>query len=269
MRNIIIVAISVFIISYIIYINYREGFETTGQSWVILQYDNRKLDNNFEDLMKHNQDYAKKQGYEYVYKRTGYDYLPPYWAKVKIAQELIEEEIPGTNTKRYKGVLWLDTDAVIIDQNKRLEHFLKPGKSFVASSDATPFPEEDKAPFNAGVWLVRNDQNGQEIIQEWMDKYDSNKWFLEKGKWATRGVWAGENYEQGAFSKHILHKYAKWISIIPWYIFQAESDGESAKTFIIHFAGNLKQHIPDFLRTHPRELIPNRLKYTPQNFFDP
>jgi hypothetical protein len=251
MRNIIIATIIVFIISYVIYTNCKEGFETTSQSWAVLQYDNRKLDNDFEELTKRNREYAKKHGYEYVFKKTGYDYLPPYWAKVKIAQELLRERIPGTNTRRYKGILWVDTDAVIVDNKKLLEDFLKPEKSFVASPDPKTFAQIGIGPFNAGIWLVRNDRNGREIIQEWMDRYNSNKWFLEKGKWVTQGVWAGENYEQGAFSKHILKKYAKWIDMLPWYVFQARSEERSRLTFTIHFAAHRKEYIPDFIRTHP------------------
>jgi hypothetical protein len=152
---------------------------------------------------------------------------------------------------RYKGVLWLDTDAVIINQEKRLEDFFKEDKSFVACSDRPSFLQIISGPFNAGVWLVKNDRAGREIMDEWMDKYDSKKWFLENGKWKTHGPWAGVDYEQGAFSKYILPKYKRQIDILPWYVFQAKSDERSLHTFTIHFALTLKQYIPDFLRTHP------------------
>jgi len=251
MRNRIIIAIILFIIVYATYSKCAEGFESTSQRWAVLQYDNRILDNNFEELVKRNRAYAKKHDYEYVYKKTGYDYITPYWTKVKIVKELMRETIPGTKTHRYKGILWLDTDAVIIDQKKSLDDFFTGGNSFIACPDPPSFLQYFTGPFNAGVWAVKNDKNGREIVNEWMEKYDSKKWFLEKGKWKTRGTWAGVDYEQGAFSKHILPKYKRWIKILPWYVFQARSDERSTYTFTIHFAAGLKEYIPDFIRSHP------------------
>jgi len=243
----IIITVAIFIIVYMTYSKCIDGFEATSQRWAVLQYDNRLLDNNFDELVRRNRAYAKRHGYEYIYKKTGYDYITPYWAKVKITNELMREQIPGTNTKRYKGVMWLDTDAVIIDHKKTLDEFFKEGKSFVTCPDPPWF----NSPFNAGIWIVKNDKVGREIISEWMGKYDSTKWFLENGKWKTHGIWSGVDYEQGAFSKYILSKYRRYIDILPWYFFQAKSDDRSLHTFTIHFAATLKQYIPDFLRTHP------------------
>jgi hypothetical protein len=195
--------------------------------WAVIQYDNRPLPHNFIKIQNQNREYCRKHGYTYIFSMKNYD-MPPYWGKIKMAKDVMDKNL-------YKGILWLDMDAVIHDMETPLDKFERPGKSFYYCSDAPKWT----ANFNAGVWLILSTQNGKDILQDWMDAYNPKDWWMdENGTWQTHGIWGGPTYEQGTFDTRILPKYSSTTEKLPWYTFQ--SDVPLQASFTLHFAGTEK-----------------------------
>jgi hypothetical protein len=203
-------------------------------TWAIVQYDDRPLDDDTKKLVARNKRYCEKHGYTYIFEMKKYD-LPPWWRKVKLVQEVMQ-------TNKFKGVLWLDTDAVVYNHEKTLDEVVKPHKSFYYSADSPQW----KSTFNAGVWLVLNDNNGNRIINSWKNLYSPTDWSEENGKWTSSGVWAGPTYEQGAFITHIQVPFAPYLHKYHWHFFQSYT--VHPDTFTMHFAGELSDmYLKDFL----------------------
>ena len=206
------------------------------KTWAVVQYDNRPLQNIYKVLQQHNINYCKKYGYKYFFISEKYE-LPPYWIKVKIVQEILK-------TNKYKGVLWLDMDAVIHDTNISLDSLLIKGKSFYYAPDRP----EWNTPFNAGVWFVLNNKIGNAIVDSWINTYKPEYWMEKNGKWITNGPWAGITYEQGSFIHYIKPIYMKYINEFPWHFLQSHEPSE--KSFILHFAVNYKRFIQKYITGH-------------------
>ncbi len=223
-----------FLCTQILWILYRffrkppfyEGFsETQKKTWAIIQYDDRPLTPSFQKLQEKVKAYCEKHGYEHIFSTESYD-IPPYWRKVKLANEVLEKG-------QHKGILWLDTDAVIHDTEKPIDSLLKEGKSFYYSPDSPKWSSN----FNAGVWMVLGNPHGKEIVREWMSEYKADQWKKEDDgkKWTSEGTWGGESYEQGAFSNKILQKHKDKLEEFPWQVLQ--DDSPNASSFTLHFAG--------------------------------
>lgn len=201
--------------------------------WLIVQYDNRHIQDEYVRLIDLNKQYCKRHDYEYMLETTPYD-MPPWWIKVKLVRDLL-------HTNRYKGVLWLDTDAVIHNHALPIEKLLIQGKSFYYCADCPVWTSE----FNAGVWLVTNDTMGNTIMDTWINSYSPNDWTKKDNKWTSSGAWAGSTYEQGAFVKYVKPLFETSIYIYPWQVFQSYEPEND--TFSLHFAGELSEtYLPKY-----------------------
>jgi hypothetical protein len=204
--------------------------------WAIAQYDDRVLDAKTRRLVNKNRAYCRKHGYDYVYEKKKYD-LPSWWRKVSMVKRLLE-------SGKYEGVLWLDTDAAVHDENRRLEDLVVEGKSFYYAGE----PPKGPFVFNAGVWMVLNDTKGREIIHDWMACYSPKNWKHAEGRWESSNSWAGPTYEQGAFIKYILPKFKKYLRKFPYQVLQSHCP--TSETFIVHFMGEFKDtHLPKYNRS--------------------
>jgi len=211
--------------------------------YAVLQYDNRPLSEEYLILQKSNRDYCERHGYDYLFYQRTFD-IPPYWVKVLLVRHILL-------TGRYKGVLWLDTDAVIHNSSLSLYGLtrLKSDRfHFYYSADNPRW----SSPFNAGVFLVRNTRIGRHIMDTWLNAYNPLLWTndVDLG-WYTEGDWAGPNYEQGAFVEQVMPVYQQYMCCLPAEVLQGTEISPSA--FTLHFAAKLKQFIPDYLKTlYPR-----------------
>jgi hypothetical protein len=212
-------------------------------TFLVLQYDNRKLDKDSIKLMNINKKYCLQYNYDYVFIKKQYD-LPPYWIKVYLLQHFLQ-------TKKYKGILWLDMDACIHNFDICLEDILIKNKSFYKSPDNKIW----KSSFNAGVFLVLNNEIGLDIMNDWMKCYNKNEWHKnDRNNWTTNCKWAGICYEQGSFEKIISPKYKKYIHTFNWSFFQSFYsnllENENRCVFTLHFAGDkIKKEIPYYLKS--------------------
>jgi hypothetical protein len=193
--------------------------------WIIVQYDNRIIKDEYKSLISQNKAYCKKYGYDHILETKPYD-LPPYWIKVRLVKDLLA-------TNKYKGALWLDTDAVIHDHTLSIDELLIEGKSMYYCPDCPRWDQK----FNAGVWIIKHDRHGQEILDKWMNSYNPTDWTKNGTKWTTSGTWAGSTYEQGAFTHYIYPQVEQHVHVYPWQILQSYEPGPN--TFAMHFAGEL------------------------------
>lgn len=213
-----------------------------AKPWLIVQYDDRPLDPVDLQLIERNQIYARKHGYEHMLITSGYIDLPPYWRKVKVVMDLM-------GSGKYKGILWMDTDAVVANMDITLDSIQDMSKDFYKAINVG-----GNQIFNAGVWLVRDTARGLQIMKDWMGKYNAEDWRLVDGTWHTRGAWAGKTYEQGSFAYTVVPKHKKGIETVPVEMFQS-TDLKNPDVFIYHFYAGHKHKRAKFLRKHPLSAI--------------
>jgi len=199
-------------------------YTKTSPKWIILQYDDRPIKEIYKPLIERNKKYCKMHGYKHIFVKSGYDDLPPYWRKVKLTIDTLKQN------PKCKGVLWLDTDATIATYNKRIEGYIKSKKSMYIA-------KQSNEPFNSGVWFVRNDAKGLEIMNSWLESYKQTDWHNMNGNsWQTEGPFGGVNYEQGSFIQRVYPKYMAETEYYEWQVLQSQTI-TSDEVFTVHFYG--------------------------------
>lgn len=219
-----------------------------NNDWLVIQYDNReffKFFHNIEEfsysdygkLVSINEKFCKENNFDYLFSSKNYD-ISPYWIKVKIIQDLI-----NTPNLEYKGFIWLDTDAVIVNKNKNVNiRSIINDKSFYIANDHARFGE---GMLNCGSFFVKNNSDGKKIMNEWMEGYDPSRWTKHGTKWETDGPWVGITYEQGYFNQIIYPKYINCIEKVPWKYLQNDNP-EDEEAIITHFAWDSKELIKNY-----------------------
>lgn len=203
----------------------REGY---NENWILLQYDSRPLSDMDKEGCRRNEAYCNKHGYTYRLIQSDDKELPPYWKKVKLVQDILQNE-------SCKGVFWVDTDAAVMNHSITLDELCPTDRDMVFSPDSPIWALV--SPFNAGVWLIRNTPEGKSIMKQWMDKYDPTQWTKNGDSWTSLGIWAGSTYEQGAFSE-LLPRIQHMVHIVDWRVLQDVS--VTPKTFTLHFSNHQK-----------------------------
>jgi hypothetical protein len=208
--------------------SYKGGDKAVIKPFAVVQYDDRHIEKEEQEYMNKNNSYCKKHGYEYIFISNGYEDLPPYWRKTSIVKNIL-------STGKYKGILWLDTDAYVYNPEITLESIVTDGYDFYISEDLFG------SKMCAGVWIVMNTPLGNEILDTWIRSYNPKDWRKDNNKWISDGVWAGPTYEQGSFEKNILPipKYNKHIKILDHTFLQATK--ALPHTFIMHLYNNLSK----------------------------
>lgn len=213
-------------------------------NYLVVQFDNRDfftnvielfINSDFNKLIKINKDYSKNHNLDYMYTKSYDNTIPVYWMKVKIITDLI-------NNTDYKGIIWLDTDAVFTHENKSILDILNNDKSFYISTDP---PEYNESALCVGTWIVKNNNIGVKIMNDWMNSYDPSLWRLEKNNWITDTNWAGIAYEQGSFNQIIYPKYKNHIEVLRWDIFNNDNK-YNENSYISHYMGPKKELINDY-----------------------
>lgn len=221
---------------------YDQNEHFNNEKMCIVQYDNRKeLPKDLQKLVDFNREYCKKRPYiDFVYQND--HNISPYWMKVKLVKDKLNEIYHLK--EKYKYVMWLDTDATVINVKDNLIDFIEKymkDKDVLVSSDMPPW----FGLFNAGVFIFKNTITGRKIIQDWLALYDNKKWvFGTDQKWKCRGCrWADENYEQGSFAKYIIPKYRNNIKIVSWIVLNNPNYSPYKYNVVYHFANRHKSNI--------------------------
>jgi hypothetical protein len=240
MRNIFII---LFILLLIViyknkYIDKYTDIPTKKNDYLLVQFDNREFFQNvietftnsdFNKLIKVNKEYCNLHNIDYLYVKKYDNSVPVYWMKVKIITHLI-------NNTDYKAIIWMDTDAVFTHLDKSIFDLIN-NKSFYISMDPPQWNQ-----INAGTWIVKNDEMGVKIMNDWMDTYDHSLWYFRNNSWYTDSAWVGDAYEQGTFNTIIYPKYKDYIEVLPWYIFN-NNIKDNPNAYMSHYMLNTKELI--------------------------
>jgi hypothetical protein len=201
----------------------------------VLQIENRHAPM-IDAFIAHNTNESVAQGFEHVVSREGVESAPPYWWKVFGLKRLMAER-PDLDL-----VMWLDSDAYMSPSAAQRIHLLAEDREKVMwlSPDCPRFP----SPFCAGAFVVRNDERGRWLVDTWLSHFDPSRWTKDEtnGSWRCLGPWAGPDYEQGAFSTHLLPLADRiGISVQSWQTFsEVDCDSPSKECAVIHLAGEYK-----------------------------
>ena len=116
--------------------------------------------------------YAARHGYELVLRTDiGSDTRPAPWAKVPLILELLES---------HDLVLWIDADAIIVDDRDDLADEVRPGRWMYLSRMNTP---EGLVP-NTGVWMFTSCAESKAFLRA----VDSRTAFTEHKWWENAAV---------------------------------------------------------------------------------
>lgn len=168
----------------------------------VVQFDTRESARSSE-LVKQNTEFCQSAGYDHLFVSGTLEELPPYWAKVFAVRNVAA-------SGRYDSILFLDTDAVVMDESLRMDDLFREGGHFVAGGPGK---------MNAGVFAVKCNRHGLAILEDWASCYDPSDWTFSphketaKLKWRTKGgEWAGPGYEQHALNEVVVRRHSGEIS---------------------------------------------------------
>jgi hypothetical protein len=157
-----------------------------------------RTDDNLQAFMDENRHICLLHNMDYLFLEKSSFHVPPYWGKIFELQKIMNEH-PDVDY-----IMWLDSDAFFINyDDEKFQRFLQAYEpySMIFTTDMPPIQNDA---FNAGSFLIKNDENGRNLVKKWTSHYRPDKWQYKNEKWATESIWAGEDYEQGAFVKHII-----------------------------------------------------------------
>jgi hypothetical protein len=241
-----------------------------NQKWLVIQYDDRDLTNHpYNKLVNINKEYCKLYNLDYTFINKGYDNYSPYWVKVKILHDYINDD----KYKHYDGFIWIDTDAVFSNKDKNILSLTNDTHSLYISPDTITYNLSTQLetdiydnnlklhhallftilnnfnniipiynPLCVGVFLIKNNEIGKNIINEWWDTYNPDMWNKINGKWQTDGEWAGLDYEQGSFTTFIYPEFKKSIKVLHSSAL-ADINYKHANSYVSHYMGSRKKFI--------------------------
>jgi len=194
----------------------------------ILTYENRNNLDYYNDLSKINNKYCDVNKIDYIKSYKYHLDIPDYWIKVWYMNDLLDQ---------YEYIMWLDSDAAVSNFNFNIKKYFEehPNILIAFSKESSAFLNE----INAGVILIKSTEKTKEFFKEWMDLYNSKKWYKKDGKWKCDSAFGGEDYEQGSLLK--LYKSDRWHK----YLFADEWEkfldyGPAKDSYVMHFAGRFK-----------------------------
>lgn len=183
-----------------------------SQKWCLVQTDDRTDDQlgDMAKLMNHNRTMCNGDAdCTYIRETEGNANVAPYWRKVHAIKQCLERDECGV-------CMYLDTDAILNSKEWKGSQSID---AFLESKDMGLSCDWGRDRFNAGVFAVKNTAIGHAIVDKWLDTAPSNAWSRESnGKWKCTSAngskcrWAGVEYEQGAFIKHIFPEYSEHIN---------------------------------------------------------
>ncbi len=208
-------------------------------------------------LIQRNREYCRKHGYEhrFFHKNRYSKILPPYWNKVFLLRDLMEEKDQDSKYK-YTHVWWMDSDAVVDHMEMKIDEIFEKRCTKEQFMMYAPDPPQWPSTFMAGVFIFKNSPEARTFVDEWIDKYRPNMWRApeeeeeENDKWTCGTEWAGPDYEQGSGAQLIKKYGSKYTHMIPWHFFHSLTwkNVVSPDIFSCHFAGGKKATIDLYCR---------------------
>lgn len=169
---------------------------------IFMYYD---TNHGFEEFAREaNESYCREHGYTFVVLTKGYEDIPPWWRKVFLLRDLMNQ---------YPWVhyfMWMDSDAAFVKQRYIPVGLLFEENNKAIHAGIDPLPEQ-MGLLNAGVFAIRNCAVGRKFVKEWASRYLPETWCntlqtpkctfsLDLGSWKTSGGWGQETFEQGVLN---------------------------------------------------------------------
>lgn len=193
---------------------------------LIFSADDRKDDFiNFHN--KNIKQYCDNHDYAYIFHGKNYEGIPIYWSKLLYCRDHLYSK------NNYEFVMWMDTDANIINNDIKISELLckydldNKYHIFIGTDIGTTI-------HNAGLFIIRNSDIGREFIDQCIHELKTeckNDKGYDLGK-----QWAGICYEQGRMNKLINNEYFEYTVHIPSHIFKNTYFCDK-DTFILHKYG--------------------------------
>jgi len=142
------------------------------------------------------------------------------------------------NTITYNISIILNTD--IYDNDINLFHILIYGIINNINNINNIIPIYNQ--LCAGVFLVKNNKDGKNIINEWLSKYNSQNWRYNNNSWHTDGFFAGIEYEQGVFNTYIYPQFKKSIKVLHSSAL-SDINYKHPNSYVSHYMGTRKKFI--------------------------
>jgi hypothetical protein len=213
----------------------KKKLETSKKNVCVVTYDDRA--NIYSELRQFDAEYCKKHDYSHLNLTICDADLPPYWRKVVIVADLLD---------RFDYVMWVDSDACIHNSDQTIPALFPTSDKFLVISPDPPIPGWT-SPFNSGVFIVKNCELAKTFFKDWIQLYNSKRWEKKNTSWHCNGVWAGEDYEQGAAVPLLAStKYSSGVKTVHYEILQSISP--AAATFTVHFSGFHKHLIKKYIK---------------------
>lgn len=192
----------------------------------ICNYDNRNTEI-YDYCLDNVKTYSKLHRYSHiVFKKCEHS---PWWCKIFFIKELLNKNI-------YDYIVWIDSDAIFMNMNTRLENIINDIYSITIGVDyydnINLIKYNGRLNINSGFFIIKNNDIGNMFIDKCIDIYNKQKHTCLPSKniySKMRSSYSGFCYEQYVmarliktdfFSKHtnILDKHVIWNShIYPTY----------------------------------------------------
>ena len=164
---------------------------------LLFQYDDRIFNHGDvrQKLMKHNEDICKKNNIIYKFSNVSKHDISCYWIKVFDTYDVLVEN------PNIDYIIFLDTDACIISPDvTNLIDIITKSNIAGCSMIINDAPISDNY-FNAGAFIVKNNEIGINILKKWKSFYNIEKWFKKNGKFVTnKNKGCRENKKLGTIS---------------------------------------------------------------------
>lgn len=108
-----------------------------------------------EEIFKNRREYCKKNGYTFFSYSSPLDNRPAAWSKLKIILNIFEKQT-------FDWVLWTDSDAVILNEDVKVENLIDDSVDLVITKDCFSY--------NSGVFLIKNTENSKKFLLECLQK---------------------------------------------------------------------------------------------------
>jgi hypothetical protein len=211
----------------------------------LIQYETRANPRR-QALLAENRRYCHRHGYEYLNISNISD-LPPQWMKVSLALLVLRAAQDG-------GIVcWLDSDAVIVDKNRKIEDVMATfggsGEVFLAGGSSGGLLGAPQ--FNSSVFFIRTGDVARQLLEDWMDLYTPKNWIHAGTSWRLSvGSGTEKDLPGGAFVEGILPRYNKHVKLVESDIFNCVTPNFAdvrARVFACHFHGPYQTRIQDYL----------------------
>ena len=183
---------------------------------VICNYDNRNTPI-YRYCKRNVEEYCKLHGY--INRNFKHCDHSPWWCKLFFIKKLLQEKTKH-NTNAYDYIVWIDSDAIFVKPDIRIESVIDDRYSITIGVDNYNVSNIIKLngtfKINSGFFIIRNNDIGIEFINECISIYESQKSRCLQSVITKKlkSTYAGYCYEQYVMAKLIANEYKNHTNML-------------------------------------------------------